>query len=86
MEAVDKVVTNWSTRPMPGSWPGPRPLVPTQEVLFPVRFIANNKTSAETGTIQALFNGQSTEKGDLVHKSTSQPSLGGDTKYIEGLR
>lgn len=35
---------------------------PNQEVLFPVRFIANNKTSDETGTIQALFNGQSMEK------------------------
>ena len=46
----------------------------------------NNETSAETGTARGLFNGQRMEKQNLVHKSASQPNLGGDVKCIGGSR
>jgi len=41
----------------------PRPPVSSREVLFFNHIhLANNKTDAETGTAQALFNGQRMEK------------------------
>ena len=47
---------------------------------------ANKETDAETGTAQSLFNSQKGRSRNLVHKSTSQPSSGGDTKYIRGSK
>ena len=46
---------------------------------------ANNETDAKTGRTQALFNGQGWNR-NLVHKSTSQLALGGDTIYTGELR
>ena len=62
MEAVDKVVTELVNQTHAWVLAWAKTSCPSQEVLFPVRFIANNKTSDETGTLQALFNGQSMEK------------------------
>ena len=49
------VLLNWTTGPMPMSYPGLNPSVSAREALFPIGFADSNEAIAMTGRAQILF-------------------------------
>lgn len=78
------VLLNWTTGPMPMSYPGLNPSVSAREALFPIGFADSNEAIAMTGRAQILFISQRMEKKELSSKFPSQAKSGSDAKYKGG--